>query len=261
MGNSEASYRVQHQGAASRRRDTVFKTFTPTEDFFTPDCEQVPFPVPVGGALEDEDGARAPRMETAHLLVVRQPTRKLYEMWRADMSNGFKGGCATVWDLDKAVGPSGRGNQCTSSDAGDTPVSAMVFTADEVASGWNSVQAIRFLPNSRIRRGTHHPGLARQRRHPRRGRRAALRSALPAPGRLPDEDLPSDGARVIARAMQKYGMLLADGDRLAAASDEHTQHKWAEVGVDANSVAQNGVRDMEVVGMSTPIRATSDCER
>src|SRR5262245_43457848 len=33
---------------------TPLRAFTPTEDFFRPDCDQEPVPVPAGGALEGE---------------------------------------------------------------------------------------------------------------------------------------------------------------------------------------------------------------
>jgi hypothetical protein len=35
---------------------TPFLSFTPTGDFYTPDCDHVPFPVPPGGAIEGESG-------------------------------------------------------------------------------------------------------------------------------------------------------------------------------------------------------------
>lgn len=35
---------------------TPFRHFTPTDDFFSPDCDQVPFPLPAGGAIENNDG-------------------------------------------------------------------------------------------------------------------------------------------------------------------------------------------------------------
>ncbi len=74
--------------------------------------------------------------------------------------------------------------------------------------------------------------------------------------------LPSDGARVVARALQRYGMLLADGGQvpLTAADDRFTQHKWAEVGVDEDALTGIAVTDMEVVDLGTPI-ANGDCVR
>jgi len=86
-----------------------FQSFTPTGDFYSPDCDLSPVPVPPGGALEGETGYHCAGDGDCHLLVLHQPTQKLYEMWRADISGGeFKGGCAAVWDLTKPVGPSGR---------------------------------------------------------------------------------------------------------------------------------------------------------
>jgi serine/threonine-protein kinase len=45
----------------------------------------------------------------------------------------------------------------------------------------------------------------------------------------PVDSLPSAGAKVVARAMQKYGMILSDGGNIAltAASDKFTTHKWS----------------------------------
>ena len=241
-----------------------FRSFTPTEDFYTPDCDALPFPVPEGGALEDEEGYTCTTDGDCHLLVVHEPSRKLYEMWRADIrGDAFKGGCATVWDLDRSY-PGGRGENCTSADAGGFPVAAMVFTADEVARG-SIDHAIRFiLPNSRIRRGVYvHPAShASDALHggpdaPPYGVRFRLRADYPL------ESLPTEGARVVARAMQRHGMLLADGGHvpLTAADDRFTEHKWAEVGVDQDSLAAIGVTDMEVVGLGAPIKATGDCVR
>jgi len=255
----EFSIKLLHADAS-----TPFRQFTPTEDFYRPDCDHVPFPLPRGGALEDEDGYECTTDGDCHLLVVHEPSGKLYEMWRANINDrGFFGGCAAVWDLHKSY-DRGRGQQCTSSDAGGFPVSAMLFTADEVAKG-SIDHAIRFiLPNSRIRRGVYvwpatHASmpLTGGADAPPYGVRLRLRRDFPL------ESLPTEGARVIARALQRYGMILADGGRvpLTAADDQYTVHKWDEVGVGPDSVGKIGVNDMEVVDMGEPIKSTGDCER
>ena len=242
---------------------TPFQSFTPTEEFYSPDCENLPFPVPEGGTLEDESGYECTTDGDCHLLVHHKPTNKLYEMWRANItSRGFFGGCAVVWDLNKSYNR-GRGRGCTSADAGGFPVSAMVFTADEVAKG-SIDHAIRFiLPNNRIRKGvyvwpaTHaSDALKGGPSAPPYGVRFRLRRDYPL------EDLPSEGARVIARAMQRYGMILSDGGRvpLTAMNDQFTTHKWSEVGVDEHSMAAINVSDMEVVDLGEPIKL-DDCER
>jgi hypothetical protein len=125
--------------------------------------------------------------------------------------------------------------------------------------------AIRFiLPNNRIRRGVFVPPAshASDALHggpdaPPYGVRFRLRADYPI------ETLPTEGARVVARAMQRYGMLLADGGRfpLTAASDRFTEHKWDEVGVDENSLSAIAVGDMEVVDLGEPIKATGACVR
>jgi serine/threonine-protein kinase len=250
---------VLHAGA-----DTPLLPFTPTEEFYTPDCDRVPFPVPAGGALEEEEGYRCTTDGDCHLLVVHEPSHQLYEMWRADIHDGeFLGGCAAVWDLHRSY-PEGRGENCTSADAGGFPIAAMAFTADEVARG-SIDHALRFvLPNKRIRRGVYV--------HPATHASDALRGGPEAPPygvrlRLRDdfplETLPSEGARVVARAMQRYGMILADGGQvpLTAASDRFTEHKWSEVGVGAESLAGIAVTDMEVVGLGDVLPSTGDCAR
>jgi hypothetical protein len=244
---------------------TPLESFTKTGDFFSPDCDYVPFPVPANGALEGETGYTCTNNGDCHLIVVHAPTNKLYEMWRANFSNGtFYGGCASVWDLGKSYPADLRGENCTSADAGGFPIAGMLFSADEVKAG-EIPHAIRFiLPNSRIRHGIYvHPGThstsatSGPANAPPYGVRFRLRPDFPL------ASLPSEGARVVARAMQKYGMFLADGGTIAltAADDRFTQHKWSEVGVDASSLTGIAVTDMEVVQMGAPIQGLGSCVR
>jgi serine/threonine-protein kinase len=243
---------------------TPLLTFTPTGDFYSPDCDHVPFPVPADGALEGEQGYSCTQDGDCHLLVVYPPTHKLYEMWRADITNGvFNGGCTAVWDLAKSYPQNLRGDGCTSADAGGFPIAAMLFSADEVYAQ-NIAHAIRFiLPNSRIRGGNVyvHPGThttsatSGAANAPPYGVRFRLRATYPVSNLSP-------GAQVVARAMQKYGLFLADGGTIAltAADDRFTTHKWADVGVDAGSLSAIQVTDMEVVDMGAPV-AAGDCVR
>lgn len=231
---------------------TPMRSFTATGDFYSPDCDHVPFPVPAGGALEGEQGYQCTHDGDCHLIVVHHPTNKLYEMWRANFSgSSFFGGCGVVWDLQKAYPPSLRGEGCTSADAGGFPIAATLVTADEVAAG-DIPHAIRFiLPNARIRGGdvyvhpaTHTTGATSGGANaPPYGSRFRLRADYPLAG------LPSEGARVVARAMQKYGMLLADGGNIALtfADDRFTTAKWSQVGIGAGSLTALKVTDFEVV--------------
>ena len=80
---------------------------------------------------------------------------------------------------------------------------------------------------------------------------------------FPLATLPSEGARGVARAMQQYGMLLADGGNIAltAASDAEAAHTWAEVGIDSHALFGIAVTDMEVVDLGPAIPLTYDCVR
>jgi hypothetical protein len=80
---------------------------------------------------------------------------------------------------------------------------------------------------------------------------------------FPLASLPSDGARTVARAMQRYGMLLADGGNIAltAADDRFTVHKWSDVGIDSHALFGIQVTDMEVVDLGPTVPLTYDCVR
>jgi hypothetical protein len=242
------------------------REFTTTADFYNPDCEHVPFPVPANGAIEGEQGYACVSDGDCHLIVIHEPTKTLYEMWRANITGpnvgDFLGGCAVTWNLTKTYPENLRGEGCTSADAGGFPITAMLFSADEVAAG-EIPHAIRFiLPNARIRDNVYvHPGTHST------GPTAGGPDAPPYGVRFrlkQDFDLaslPSDGARVIAKALQKYGMFLADAGNIALTgqSDRFTTHKWDEVGVTPQSLLGIKVTDMEVVDMGDPINWSGDC--
>ncbi len=240
------------------------RDFTATDDFYTPDCDQVPVPVPAVGALEGETGYACAGDGDCHLLVVHEPTKKLYEMWRADLDGAtFNGGCLVVWDMTRAYPPTGRGEQCTSADAAGYPIAPLLFSADEVKAG-EIKHAIRFiLPNARIRDGvylhpaTHSTGAASGGpATPPYGTRLRLRADFPL------ASLPGEGARVVARALQRYGMLLADGGNIAltAQSDRFTRAKWDGL-LGARDLALLKVGDFEMVAGGTRIPYTGDCAR
>jgi serine/threonine-protein kinase len=253
------SFEVLHADA-----DTEFRSFTPTEDHFLPDCDLDDVPAPDGGALEGETGYECLSDGDCHLIVIHQPTDTLYEMWRANIVDGtFFGGCLSVWDLSRAYGPSGRGEDCTSADAAGFPIAPLLFNADEVAAG-SIDHAIRFiLPNERIRErvyvhpATHSTGATSgPDAAPPYGARFRLRADYPL------ESLPSDGARVVARALQRYGMLLADAGNIAltAQSDRFTTAKWDGL-LDAGDLDALEVSDFEMVEGGERIAYTGDCVR
>jgi hypothetical protein len=241
---------------------TPKKSFVQTGDWYSPDCDANAMPVPTGGNIEGETGYSCTNDGDCHLLVHDPSTKKLYEMWRANISGGtFEGGCLAVWDETKVYGVHGRGEQCTSADAAGFPIAPLLFTADEVAAG-HIDHAIRFiLPNNRIKKGYVHPAT--------HGTYTTGKGNLPYYGvhlrlraNYPIASLPSEGARVVARAMQTYGMYHADGGNIAltAQSDRHTVHKWSGL-LRPQDLAALKVEDFEVVDHGAPIGLTLDCVR
>jgi serine/threonine-protein kinase len=76
------------------------------------------------------------------------------------------------------------------------------------------------------------------------------------------DSLPNEAAKVVARAMQKYGMYHADGGNIAltAQSDRHTTAKWAGL-LGPKDLAALKVDDFEVIDHGSPISVTGDCVR
>ncbi len=238
------------------------QTFTTTGDFYEPDCDHVPMPVPAGGNLEGEDGYECTSDGDCHLIVWAPDERRLYEMWRANIVGGqFDGGCLAVWETAANYGPTGRGEQCTSADAAGFPIAPLLFTADEVAAGQID-HAIRFiLPNDRVQRGyvrpaTHGTNTTGDASAPYYGVHLRLRADYPL------ETLPNEAARTVARALQRYGMYHADGGNIAltAASDRRTTAKWADL-LEPRDLSDLAVEDFEVIDHGAPIDLTFDCTR
>jgi hypothetical protein len=239
---------------------TPKQAFTPTEDFFSPDCDQVPMPVPAGGNLEGETGYACTHDGDCHLLVSDPAGGKLYEMWRANITTTFQGGCLAVWSTGASYSAALRGDQCTSADAAGFPIAPLLFTADEVKAG-HIDHAIRFiLPNNRVKRGymrpaTHGTSTTGTTAAPSYGVQLRLRADYPIANLPP-------GAQVVARAMQKYGMYHADGGNIAltAQSDRHTTAKWAGL-LGSSDLAALKVTDFEVIDHGGAIALTGDCVR
>jgi serine/threonine-protein kinase len=245
-------------------KDAPLRTFEPTSDFYWNACDMDQVPVPLGGAVEGESGYECKGNGDCHLIVYDPYRKKLYEMWRANIvGKRFNGGCLVVWDLTRSYGVNGRGLNCTSADAAGLPITPLLATADEVAAGAVN-HALRFiLPNRRIRNGefvppathsteaTKGPELA-----PAYGTLFRLRGDYPVAG------LTSLGARVIARALQKHGMFLADAGNvvLTVRSDRSTRAKWKGL-LGPHDLRPLRVADFEVVDTGQPIPFTGECQR
>ncbi len=245
--------------------------FTQTSSFFFQgECDTAPIPLPLGGAVESQMSyACNTAAEDCHLTVV-QGTR-LYEAWKVNVLGGtalgkpFNSGCLAVWDLTKdywqpVAGGTvyARGDHCGSADAGGFPISAMLFSADEVTAG-EIKHAIRFImPNDRIRSDVYvHPATHAA------GSGAA--NVLPYGARLrlkagTDISALKPWAQVVAKAMKKYGMFLSDGGNqaLTAQADLFTTSKWGTK-LTQNDLGALKFDDFEMIEGGARIARSGDC--
>jgi hypothetical protein len=254
------SFTVLEATAATPQVDLV-----PASGYYSPDCDTpARVPLPTGGAIEGEAGYSCTSGGDCHLLVLDRAARKLYETYQADQlgPTQLASTCTVVWDLSRTYPADLRGLQCTSADAAGLPIAPLLFSADEVAAG-SIDHAIRFiLPNPRIRAGAFVAPATHA------GAPSGAADALPYGSRLrlkasfPVSSL-SPAAQVVARALQKYGMILADGGNIAltARDDRFTSKKWSEVGLDSHSLFAITAADFEVVDTTAPVALTYDCVR
>lgn len=242
----------------------VMHEFTPTEEWFNPDCDRDAIPIPPGGAIEGEEGYACDNDGDCHLIVVDRANQRLYEMWRAHLiGNQFQGGCLAVWDMSRVYGDNGRGRDCTSADAAGLPIAPLLFTAEEVAAG-SVDHAIRFiLPNERIRHrvyvppATHSTGATGGMGYaPPYGARFRLRADFPL------DSLPSAAARTVARGLQRYGMILADAGNVAltAQSDRFSTVKWDGL-LGSRDLESIQITDFEMIDAQPGRLFTGDCVR
>ncbi len=244
---------------------TPYVPFRKAPGFYSQDSDLVSkFPLPEGGGIEGQPAYQcATDQNDCHLIVVDRSHGKLYEAYQANYAESvvtatFVG----VWDLNRVYPPSGRGDQCTSADAAGFPIAPLLFNADELASG-SINHAIRFiLPNPRMRAhffvhpATHAGAPRGPDSAPPYGAHFRLKASY-------DLSQLTPAAQVVARAMQKYGMFLADGGNsaLTAQSDADTTAKYADVDFGPHDLQALKVTDFEVVVGGTPIRLTDDCVR
>ena len=267
-GQIEVNFEFHVLSAASSVTPRVFSQ--DPNNFFDGECDTAPIPVPPGGAIEGQnDYACDTNNNDCHLVVI-QGTR-LYEGWEATIGGGtatgnpFSSGCVAIWDLTKDYwqpvaqgGVFSRGDHCSSADAGGFPVAALLFNADEIAAG-EIKHAIRFImPNNRIRSDAYvHPAT--------HSAGSGATNVLPYGARLrlkagTDLSKLKPWAKVVAVAMQKYGMFLSDGGNqtLTAQSDKFTTAKWG-TNLTQNDLASLKFDDFEMVDGGPRVPKTGNC--
>ncbi len=169
---------------------TTFVTF----DY---DDESDPGPYPFGPDTPLEQGS------DAHALMVNGDTCVLYELFAADWNGGDPtAGSGAVFDLgSNALRP----DQWTSADAAGLPIFPGLVRYDEVEAGAIN-HAIRFTADltdcHHLWPARHDAGTCNS-SYPKMGARLRLKSSFSLTSF-------SDEAKVVLRAMKRYGIILAD---------------------------------------------------
>src|SRR5579862_6999199 len=156
-----------------------------------------PYPIPAHPLIEAGSDH--------HLLIVNSTTCRLYELWDVHLgSNGhWTAGSGAIWNMrSNALRPAGW----TSADAAGLPILPGLVRYDEVQSG-RITHAIRMTAEttdtSYIWPARHEAGARSDPNLPPMGARFRLKANFNISGY-------SSQAQVVLRAMQQYGLILAD---------------------------------------------------
>ncbi len=164
--------------------------------------ESDPGPYPFGADTPIEGGAQSGG--DRHALMVDPATCTLYELYNARYAgSGSTAGSGAIWNLrSDALRPAGW----TSADAAGLPILPGLVRYDEVLSG-SITHAIRLTASatdtSYLWPARHEAGTAANPNLPPMGARFRLKASFNIAGFSPQ-------AQVVLRAMQHYGLILAD---------------------------------------------------
>lgn len=193
-----------------------------------------PYPIPADPPIEPGNDR--------HLLVVVREEWKAYELFHLRREGGaWHAGSGAIWDLEHGTTrPAGW----TSADAAGLPILPGLVRWDEVHEQGEIRHALRFTV-SRTRRAyvapaSHWASSSTNPLDPPMGMRVRLRTDFDESG-YPAE------ARVILRALKRYGMIVADNGSdffLTGTADS----RWNDAAI--NTLKQVRVRDFEVVRMT-----------
>jgi len=173
----------------------------PVSFYYNDQSDPGPYPIPPDPPIEggpQSDGDR-------HILIVQAETCRLYELydaWPRD-DGGWDAGSGAIYDLHShALRPAGW----TSADAAGLPILPGLVRYDEVAAG-EIAHALRFTAPETQRAfvwpARHFASDLTETHFPPMGQRFRLRAGFDLGGFAPE-------VQVILRAMQRYGIILAD---------------------------------------------------
>ena len=213
-------------GSNTPRRNVTFQ--------YAGESDPGPYPIPANPKVE---GA-----SDRHILLWDKDACDLYELFNARKVDGkWRAGSGAIWDLrSNALRPNGW----TSADAAGLPILPGLVRWSEVDAG--AIQhAIRFTApetrNAHIYPARHHAGIGASASLPPMGLRVRLKASV---------DISGFGrqARVILRALQRYGMILADNGS-----------PWYITGVPHANWNDDALHDLhEITGADFEVVDTSD---
>jgi hypothetical protein len=267
----DTSIDVYYADASSKR-----VPFMTAANLAMPDSD-IPTTIPIAPTTAASSAAPGFESDTAcsddgdcHYLVVDPPNHQLIEVYGATTDGSTfttltDGRSVAIWDWTKPYLGSLRGDVCTSADASGGLMAPLLFTAEEVAAG-HIDHAIRFiLPNTRIenreyvRPATHGTGNGTS--------SWALSNGVPYGARLRLHSTfatsgLSAGAKVVAAALMKYGMILSDGGNISftAKSDAFSTTKWANL-LGAHDLSSIQPTDFDMVDASYGTDSESSAKR
>jgi hypothetical protein len=177
--------------------------------WYEDESDPAPYPFPDPGAVAIEGNDPNECDGDCHVLVVQQGSCQLFEGYACYHEDGWQCGGGARWDLTE-VSYGQREKGWTSADAAGLAITPGILRYDEVRAGEVS-HALRFtVPCTRpnfVEPATHYavPGGCDENdpNAPPMGLRVRLRADYDMSGA-------SASAQVVLRAMQRYGMILAD---------------------------------------------------
>ena len=181
---------------------TVDSTHPLTSPTFQYGAESDPGPYPFGPDTPIEGGSAS--TGDRHAIMVNRDSCELFELYDARYSSsGSTAGSGATWDLrSNALRPAGW----TSADAAGLPIFPGLLRQDEVAAG-SVTHAIRFTlastDQSYVWPARHQAGSRSDPSLPPMGARFRLKAGFDIGGFRAD-------TQVVLRAMQHYGLILAD---------------------------------------------------
>jgi len=209
----------------------------PVEFYYPDESDPGPYPIPTEAPVEggpDSDGDR-------HILTLETDECRLYELYDARLESGrWTAGSGAIFDLrSNTLRPAGW----TSADAAGLPIFPGLVRFEDVASG-EIRHALRFTAPQTQRAyvwpARHFASDFTDSALPPMGQRFRLRADFDLEPFSPD-------VRVILRALQTYGMMLADNGSpwfLSGAPDERWDNEVL------HELAQVHGRDFEAVDVS-----------